>query len=324
MDSGRFVDEMTSYLEDWGPEDIHTVAPLLLSYRPTRLGQPPATLDEVLSDDPDLERLSPGAPNRAAVATNLKNSIKAFKQGFRRFASVTRDQRLSDWRDLVRLNIRHATEAQRHFTNGQGLVTVVEVAGGAYSLAAHSDLREFLNDVLPQPSMIPEHMAIVHSEDEQVRAAREWLSQYEEIAVAVSTEGHSEIMRWRSWGSAPAGHGYRRSGLVLSLKGRQVWTELNRWPGARLSPYVVVNTLGAVFPAARAETCGTCRHFAFSGMSRDMSGDWRGYCLHESMQSQARESPVRRNTVSVVDRCEHHDFVEDSEREHSYMAQTTT
>ncbi len=319
MGAAGFVKEMTLYLDEWGPEDIQEIDPLLLSYRPTRLNRPPNTLDEVLSDSPDPERLHPGAPNRAGVATNLDNSIEGFKREFPRFATVARDQCLADWRELVRLNIRHATEAERHFTNGHDLVTLVTLADGTRSLAAHSDLRDFLNDLVPQLSMTPERMAVMHSEADEVRTVRDWLSGYDKISVAVTRQGQPDTMQWRTWGSVPAFQGYRRRGLVLTLGCQRVWTELNEWSGAPSSPYAVLNTLGRFFPEARAETCGTCQHFAFSGMSADMSGDWNGYCLHQSSQVQARPNPV-----SVVDRCEHQDFVKDTEREHPYMAQKTT
>lgn len=47
--------------------------------------------------------------------------------------------------------------------------------------------------------------------------------------------------------------------------------------------------------------CGTCAFFAFSGMSRSMSGGWVGYCLHD------KTGPLNplQDTVEIWNGCAH-------------------
>ena len=104
---------------------------------------------------------------------------------------------------------------------------------------------------------------------------------------------------------------------MLTIGDRSVWTELNEWAGAEFEPYAVLNHLATVLPGVEADTCATCCSFAFSGMSRDMSGGWMGYCRHPD----AQEAPDRSGppSVSVSDRCDRYTMVLDVNRKHPYL-----
>ena len=156
----------------------------------------------------------------------------------------------------------------------------------------------------------------VGTQSEVRELAIRWLSDAKEDKIAVRVHGSSGTMTWRTWGWIAGPAGYRRKGLVLTVGDRSVWTELNGWAGAEFEPYAVLNQLATVLPGVEADTCASCCSFAFSGMSRDMSGGWKGYCRHPD----AQEGPDRRSPiVSVCERCVRHSVVLDSNRKHPYM-----
>ncbi len=106
--------------------------------------------------------------------------------------------------------------------------------------------------------------------------------------------------------------GRLEAGILSAVEGR--WRL--RWPGGEVTftapSYPGRGVFGdealASFIAEELTTrdivlriCGTCAHFHFSGMSRDMSNGWVGYCLH------AKTGPLdpARDTIHLWNDCEH-------------------
>ena len=310
-----FLEEMTTYLERWKPVEVDEVGPLLVMYRPRRQPRPNRLHLEMLKQAPDPARLSPKAPNREAVEHNLRESIRAFESALPDFAQIEPGHRLLRWQDLLQLNLQHATSAERHFTNGQATVTRLDLDDGRFSIALHDDMEAFLSELATRPSLLAQRLVTVRTEDECRSVAIQWLSEVSEASIQVRVDGNQGTMSWRTWGWIAGPHGYRRRGLVLTIGDRSVWTELSEQPGAKFEAYAVLNHLATVLPGVEAETCATCSSFAFSGMSRDMSGGWTGYCRHPDAQEAGRRSP----SVSVAHRCDRYSMVLDRDREHPYL-----
>jgi len=254
-------------------------------------------------------QLFPDAPNRQAVLYNFRASLCGFEKAFQSYAKDASGHRLTGWRDLLRLNLRHATEACRHFTNGQRTVTVLALEGGRCSVALHNDMEEFLTEYTRSPSLIAGNIATVLTEIEAEALARNWLSRFDERMIAVRIRGKPATMHWRTWGRARGADGDHRQGLVLTLAGRRIWSGIADRFGS--DPYAVLNRLSTAFPGVEADTCATCLSFKFSGMSWDMSGGWMGYCMHPD---RASFPDARHPITSVLERCENHAFVRDVDR----------
>lgn len=313
-----FLDEMTRHLERWRPADIEECGWLQVAYRPTQLQGPTEWHLEMLRPEPAPDRIYRDAPNRAAVKHNLDGFVREFERAFQRHAWRASGHRLEHWRDLLRLNIQHATTALRHVTNGQATVTLLQLTDGTFSVAQHEHLELFIGDLefLGLPSLVPDRLEHSRTQTDAQAMACSWLSEVKAHSVSVRVQGQPAAMTWRLWGTTQGPNGHSRLGLVLTLGGRSVWAEVEPWIGAEREPYAVINNLSKYFPGVEAATCATCRHFAFSRMSGDMSGGWAGYCsLAQTQEPPGRKTPI----VSVHERCDHHAFVADAERPQPYL-----
>jgi hypothetical protein len=313
-----FLEQMTRYSERWKPVDVDAIGLLLVAYRPRHQPRPNRLHQEMQKSKPDASKLFPEAPNREAVEHNLRASIRTFEEALPGFAQFEAGHRLLRWQDLLRLNLQHTTSAERHFTNGQSIVTRLKLEDGRFSVALHENLEGFLSELQSWPSLRAHRLATVETEQESRALAIEWLSHVTETTIPVRIDGNPGTMSWRTWGWIAGSAGYRRQGLVLTVADRSVWTELDGQPGAKFEAYAVLNQLPTLLPGVEAETCATCFSFAFSGMSRDMSGGWTGYCRHPDAQEAPaphRSSP----SVSVAYRCERYRKVLDRDRQHPYI-----
>ena len=304
---------MTRFLVDWNPVDVEEIAPMLVTYRPTHQYSPTLLHREMLKPSPKPAELHPDAPNRGAVEHNLRESIRGFERAFVECRKIESGHRLANWKDLLRLNIQHVTAAERHYTNGQATVTSVRAVEGL-SVGLHASMERFRDDHVAVPSLVAHALAMVTTEVAARDLATHWLGSVEEKEVPVLVEGRRRSMKWRAWGSAPSAYGYRARGLLLTIEGRSAWTELDEWAGGRFEPYAVLNSLPKTLGEVEADACATCRSFRFSGLSRDMSGGWGGYCMHSDRTSDGGPPPVR-----VHERCEHHAMILDSDRERPYL-----
>lgn len=309
-----FLDEMTRHLERWRPIDISECGSLRVSYQPTQLEEPTEWHVEMLRPAPDPDRIFCDATNRAAVTRNLDEFVREFDRAYRSQRWIESGHSLESWRDLLRLNLQHVTAARRHVTNGQTTVTIVELGDGRYSVAHHDGLERFIGSFIGLPSLVAARLTLAESEDEALAVAGSWVSEADESTVAVMRHGVPATMTWRTWGEMAAADGYSIAGLVLTLDGHCVWTELEPRMGAAAEPYAVLNSLSAPFPGVQAATCATCHHFAFSSMSRDMTGGWSGYCTLPNPAGGTGSS------VSVLHRCASHALITDTQRACPYLA----
>jgi hypothetical protein len=143
-----------------------------------------------------------------AVEHNLRESIRGFERAFRDFQQVETGHQLASWRDLLRLNIQHVTEAERHYTNGQATASCVSVVGGL-SFGLHANIERFQTDLLAEPSLMAHALVLVATELEARDLAARWLGTVKEEDVPVLVEGKPHTMKWRTWGAVRAPHGSR-------------------------------------------------------------------------------------------------------------------
>jgi hypothetical protein len=311
-----FLAQMAKFLGRWDVVGVREVAPMVVAYRPARCELQPELHRELLhSQHPDPTHLFSGAPNRDAVAYNLKQSVRGFEAAFIAHRKTVAELGLKHWRDLLGLNMAHATEADLHITNGQRTVTMLRHSDGRRSVALHANLDDFFSNYARTLSLVPGKAAWVSSDERAQTLATEWLSDFVSDRIPITENGVRGSMFWRIWGWARGIDGYRKFGLLLTCSERQAWCELEPWAGAEFEPYAVLQRLSAMFPGVEADTCATCKHFGFSGMGRDMSGGNVGYCLAPARQAVDRRPP----TVAVSNRCDGHTFVRDTERTKPFL-----
>jgi hypothetical protein len=267
---------MLAFLREREPLDAREIAPLVISYRPGRQPGAPATIVKLLETDPEptLQREVEGSIVPAAAG--LSPQGMGFAEAFAVHREVAATHGLGTWRDLLRLNVRHVSEAVHHVTNGQATVTIIELAKDRCSVALHP--RGFLGDYSAKPSFSPDHTSTCSSVAEGEQLALSWLLEPSRLAIRVRVHGDVATLSWRTWGALRDVSGYERRGLVLQLGTDEAWTELTEWWGGGAEPHEILKRAGDHFPGVEAESCATCAHFSFSGMSRDMSGGWAGYC----------------------------------------------
>lgn len=251
----------------------------------------------------------------SAHEQDLLNSIKSFEEALPSFGEADPGHRLATWRDLLRLNIQHASKAERHFSNGQSIVTVVSLDNGLFSLAFHDEegLRDFLR---PDPmatflSIRAPGLTTVKTTEEVQAAACRWLADAKESQVAVLVEGKLQTMTWRPWGCITIDSGYPKMGVVLKVGDRSAWVDVVLWEIAELNPYAVLNRLSEFLPGVEAATCATCRNFLTSGMTNQFYGGAVGVCgLAAEQWKEGQPHP----NVEVTHRCDQYTMVPYAER----------
>jgi hypothetical protein len=206
-----FLEKFEPYLEKWNPANVREIAQFVVAYKPERFLPPSSDIEDLLTQDPSLAKFA-GIPLRLE-----------FEARFHEFEIAITDHELTDWQDLLRLNLRHATEADHHCTNGQALVTSVPMADGTCSLAAHTNLEDFLSLSPSRPSLIPEQVVIARDENQKTQLACQWLESVERLSVPVrrmNAAGAPDTMMWREWGFERFSDGSRRTGIILSFEDR--------------------------------------------------------------------------------------------------------
>ncbi|TPV92789.1 MAG: hypothetical protein B7733_23995 [Myxococcales bacterium FL481] len=301
--------------------EARQIAPFVVAYRPLEHDSARPVDLELLRPDPDARRLCPpGTLNPFLHEPELLATRRGLEEGFSAFVAAgdetSAPMPIREWRDILRLDMLHTSRAVCHYTNGQRVVSEVELAQGRRHLALHHVLEEDILHGMPRrPSIDASKMLNVGIGQDIEAAACRFLEGPETTEVHVVTDDKVGTLSMRRWGSARADHGYRRQLLILTSGTRVGLTELNGDGGSPHSAYAVLNRLGEVLPNVRADTCATCRYFAFSRMSRDMSGASAGYCRDPARpRAHTQWVGFGETPVSVFDRCNRHEYVPDSER----------
>lgn len=278
MESRNPLEQMKEALKAEGASDIEAVGELILSFRRTAPVETSPVHEELLRPNPDPQRLFPDAPNREAVAHNLDQSLRGFIEAHALHRAAHADHGLGNWRDLLKLNMRQVREAFRWFTNGQATVSLLRLEGGRISVALHEGEDFFLSAFVWGPSIVPGRLSVVGSDGEAMKLAVDWLSACQELLIPVRKQEESATLVWRPWHSTAGPDGSESDGVLLSLEGKRAWAH---GPSGAWEPgetYAILNRLSQFFPGVVADTCATCQHFGFSGMTREGSGGSSGYC----------------------------------------------
>jgi hypothetical protein len=252
-----------------------------------------SSADEVFPDD----------PNREAVEYNLASLAKALDAALAGAAGMSR-------RDVLSLNIDHHCRPTYLYTNGQAVVSVVLRNPARFEAVYHRSLRCF--NAFDSSFRAQDVLMAANFEDAQ-RAAVERLAAVETWSLGVRKGVELDEVVFQPAGSRTGSERYPLQILMVSFRGGGFRVQTGGPPCGAHEEYRVLNELrpdGFV-----VEACATCQYFRFSGMTRDMSAGSAGYCTHPSNSTAAG----RLTHVSVRHFCPEYTFVEDHDREHSYI-----
>jgi hypothetical protein len=91
-------------------------------------------------------------------------------------------------------------------------------------------------------------------------------------------DSERDELRLQHTGQRKGNHGYSVSILTASFRGTTFRIEMGGGPCSDEEPYRVLYQLRP--DGFHVEACATCKHFRFSGLTRDWSAGSRGYCTH--------------------------------------------
>jgi hypothetical protein len=262
------------------PEDVHETAfceprwlsdgVLCLRFADTDRASPPY-LAALLAGD-DAASVMPEAPNRDGIAWQLDEIRKRFEAALTRWQAGPEPARqVRDVATLIRRTLAHMVNPLAIYSNGQFMLTLVELESGGYELARHGNARDLVeycsiySPCLPLESGQCQWFAHVEAAETNAFATLRRIL-LEEFALADKRTG--EALEGSVW--------------LQSLGGDRCWllhhgdTVQRVRIGARGEPREVLR--GLDLGTACVRCCATCAHFRFSGMSHDMSGGRAGYC----------------------------------------------
>jgi len=307
---------------------IETLEPLdghVVRFCYPRAREVPLHWELVLHDQPDLDRLEPGAPDREAVADQLAGLrhalLESFEQGqgsalFATMGIVEPGQ----WRDVL---VDHFCRPAWLYTNGQELYSMVEREGPRFevarlpSLDSLHDFRSLHTRTLADPRDVVE---FGHREGAETYVLG-CLAEVKVRALPLRSGADRRMILLQDCGRRPGRPGCSAISLSLAHVGDE--TYLLQMQPDRRDAYTVLNELPKRVGGDVVEACATCSSFRFSGMSRDSSGGRRGYCRRRLEAARASGLPMpgldvrpRYGTVvSVFDRCSAWEAIDDGDRE---------
>lgn len=311
--------------------DVARLGDHLLRFRLASPRQPTVYHRLFLDGGTDARSILPDAPNREGIQLNFDNMSRLYRESFEEH----KDSRLavhagvSSPEDLLRLNVAHFCQPHALYTNGQAIVTMVLHAGGVVSAAPHRTMREgiaFSSEYEPLTCLETSRIQVFGDR----QAAETWI-QSELSTLEVRGIPMRRGEERRTLLLQPAGCRLNQYGAptlmtwIAYFNGRE--ERLRREPSEE--PYAFFNQLDV--DGFRADTCATCSHFRFSGMSRDMSGGSKGYCWLRRERASASGLaadhmdvvPSFRTIIAVDDTCDGHRFIEDADRPIPYGARVT-
>lgn len=285
----------------------------------------PACWAMVLDPEPELGRLLPDAPDRAAVASLLEGLRYALVESFERgrgsalFATAGIDDP-AGWRDVL---LDHYCRPKWLYTNGQVVYSLVERPGPRYelarlpSLASLHEFRTLYVRELPDPREV---MEFGHEDGAETHVLGR-LAEVQVRTLPLVRGKERRMLLLQACGTRPGGPGERAISLWLAHMGGA--TLLLETQPDRRDAYTVLNELPGRRDGEVVQACATCVAFRFSGMSRDSSGGMRGWCRKRLEAARASGLPMpgldvrpRYGTiVSVLDRCREHEPIADEDRE---------
>lgn len=305
----------------------------LVRFQYTQNKKPIKMYSMILKGDDDTPKLFPDAPNREAVTYNFEHSIKGFKKAFteNQNAQFVKQGIVKDFKDLLKINIDHTYNPIYIYTNGQKIVTMVK-RGKLFEIALHKDYHKFFGffseynrDISLEIYRLKRFNSLVAAETE----IRILLSKLD-FSTLVAFQGKSEKnILMQNCGYRSGEQGYSIWTHLIHFNGKTFPIEIQHAGWSKKEPYRILNEMSSNLEGYKVKSCATCKHFMFSGMSRDMGGGASGYCnkrMEKSPKTKDREKirkafDLNNVHVSVFNLCDDYSFILDKDRKISYLAE---
>lgn len=281
------------------PEDIHESAfrdprwlsDSVLCLRLADAGRTPPPYLAALLEGRNAASVMPDAPNRAGIAWQLDEIRKRFETALTQWQAGPEPAReVCDVAGLVRRTLAHTVDPPAIYSNGQQVLTLVELRSGRYELAAHASPRELVG-------YCADYSACTPLEPGQCG----WFASMEAAETHAFAVLRNIVQNEFALADARTGAALEGSVWLQKLDSGRCWLlrhgdVVRRFRiGARGEPREVLRRLD--IGGACVRCCATCAHFRFSGMSHDMSGGHAGYCGQREPASAGSGRPSPFNEV---------------------------
>jgi len=305
-------------------EDVSQPADHLIKFKFALPRSPSAYQRLLLAGGTGTRSILPEAPNRAGVQGNFDTMSRIYRESFEAHRTSVLFARtgIVAPRDLLRFNIEHFCDPGVVYTNGQAVMTSVCHGPRLFSAVPHEAMREYLgfpSEVECFTRLDPGRVQVFGDFQAAETWIRRTLSQLRVRGVPMRRGDLRRTLLLQDAGlRCSRGRGPRT--MIAHFNPREERLRIDDGQ----EPYAFFNRLS--LDGFRAETCATCTHFRFSGMSRDMSDGSSGYCWLRSERASTSGLPARgrdvepsfHTSVSVDDTCDGHSFIEDSARQPPY------
>jgi len=246
------------------------------------------------------------------VAEARKPSLRARLRGWivsPRLSMLAARQRRSDdppssVADLVHRTFAHLLEPLAVYTNGMRALTLVCIGPSRYELAELAPLRELIHacsDFADHRPLRPHQCVVFASIDAAESEAFAELRGLDWSEIALADRRSGEAIAGSAW--------LHVLGADRTWQLRYGDVVRTHHLGRNGDPRRLLRELGGEETCVRC--CGSCAHFAFSGMSYDMSDGEAGYCERRraactaagDTSSEFDERVGTGRTVSILDLC---------------------
>lgn len=200
---------------------------------------------------------------------------------------------IGDSESLMKLNMKHVYGADRYFTNGQRLVSLLK-NDKDFELGVHKNLNIFSdyfydNPLLGQFSLsnlrLRRYRVFEKAELEIMRI----LSKIETIRIPIEHDSDRDFLEIREVYPSTYYFTLNNRTVVRSTEYNGDWIDK-----------VTDEVIGSYKPL-QIKCCKNCKHFKFSGMSYDMSGGFTGYCF--LVRRKLEEIEVPESTTGIWNWC---------------------
>lgn len=200
---------------------------------------------------------------------------------------------IGDIKSIMKLNMKHVYSADKYFTNGQNLISLLKDEEG-FELGIHKNLKTFANYFFDTPNFnqlslsdlrIKKYEVIEKAESEIMRI----LSKIETTRIPIENATNGEFLEIRK--IYPSTYFFTSNNQTIIKK------------TAYKGDWIDKVTKDAIefYKPLQIKCCLNCKHFDFSAMSHDSSGGFTGYCF--IVREKLKEVTVNASTSNIWNWC---------------------
>lgn len=221
------------------------------------------------------------------------NEETRIKEAIERESKRNGYDQIGDSESLMKLNMKHVYGADKYFTNGQTLVSLLKDEEG-FELGVHKNLNIFSDYFYDSPLLGQFSLSNLRLKRYKIYEKAELeimniLSKIETIRIPIEHDSERDFLEIRE---------VYPSTYFFTLNNRTV-ARTTEYNGDWIDK--VTDEVIEFYKPLQIKCCKNCIHFKFSGMSHDMSGGFTGYCF--LVREKLKEITVPESTTGIWNWC---------------------